>query len=192
MDALDLLHHRVSCPQLSEPAPNAAQRQAIFKAALRAPDHAGLKPFRFLTVEGEARRALGALFLRAGLADDPGLVEGRRQKLQHMALRAPLLVLVIARLCEHPKVPRGEQRLAAGAAAQNMLLAAHALGLGAMWRTGEMAYHPQVLEGLGLGADEELIGYLYLGTPAGHLKKVPEPDTADFVQAWGNDDERAD
>ena len=81
-------------------------------------------------------------------------------------------------------MPVFEQDLSAAAAAQNMLVAAFAQGLGAMWRTGSMAYHPQVKQGLGLGPDEKIIGFLYLGAAAAPGKKVMNEDPANFVQEW--------
>ena len=159
MDALDALLNRVSAPRLMAPAPDAAQRELLFRAALRAPDHGQLKPWRFLTVEGEALVQLGELFARALPADaSPEALT----KARAMPLRAPLLVVVIARVQASPKVPEQEQVLAAGCAAHGILLAAHAQGIGAVWRTGDMAYNPQVAAGLadirgGVTAFEEKI-----------------------------------
>src|SRR5690625_6806132 len=65
-----------------------------------------------------------------------------------------------------PGVAEVEQIVSTGAAVQNMLLAAYALGVGAFWRTGAMAYHPTIAKGLGLTDNEKIIGYLFLGTPA--------------------------
>lgn len=181
MDALDALLNRVSAPRLTVPAPDAAQRELLFRAALRAPDHGQLRPWRFLTVEGEALAQLGELFARTLPADaSPEAVA----KARAMPLRAPLLVLVIARVQANHKVPAQEQVLAAGCAAHGILLAAHAQGIGAVWRTGDMAYNPQVAAGLGLDGDEQLIAYLYLGTPERELRAVPQVQVSDFVRAW--------
>lgn len=181
MDALDALLNRVSAPRLVAPAPDAAQRELLFRAALRAPDHGQLRPWRFLTVEGDALTQLGELFAGALPADaSPEAVS----KAHAMPLRAPLLVLVIARVQADSKVPAQEQVLAAGCAAHSILLAAHAQGIGAVWRTGDMAYSPHVSAGLGLGADEQLIAYLYLGTPARELRAVPQVEVSDFVSTW--------
>jgi nitroreductase len=181
MDALDALLNRVSAPRLIAPAPDAAQRELLFRAALRAPDHGQLRPWRFITVEGEALTQLGELFASALSADaSPDALA----KARAMPLRAPLLVLVIARIQASPKVPPQEQLLAAGCAAHAILLAAHAQGIGAVWRTGDMAYNPQVAQGLGLAADEQVIAYLYLGTPERELRAVPQLQVSDFVRAW--------
>jgi nitroreductase len=181
MDALDALLNRVSAPRLCEPAPDAAQRELLFRAALRAPDHGQLRPWRFLTIEGAAREQLGELLAQALPADaSPEALS----KARAMPLRAPLLVVVIARVQAHAKVPAQEQVIAAGCAAHGILLAAHAQGIGAVWRTGELAYNAQVAAGLGLAADEQVIAFLYLGTPERELRAVPQVQVGDFVRAW--------
>lgn len=184
MEALDALLNRVSVARLTDPAPNAAQREALFQAALRAPDHGQLRPWRFLTIEGQGREALGELFAQAVQAKGDASPE-KLDKARAMPLRAPLLIVVIATLQEHPKVPAYEQRLAAGCAAHGILLAAHAQGVGVVWRSGELAYDAHVHRGLGLAANEEVIGYLYVGTPAKEPRQAPLLKTEDFVQAWG-------
>jgi nitroreductase len=184
MQALDALLNRVSVTRLGEPAPTAAQREILFRAALRAPDHAQLRPWRFLTVEGEAREKLGELLASAVRAKDPQAPQAALDKARNMPLRAPLLVLVIARLNSHFKVPQNEQILAAACAAHGMLLAAHAQGIGAVWRTGELTYSATVAAGLGLQGNERLIGFIYLGTPLGPLRTPPQLDPEDFVSAW--------
>ncbi|MEK8079613.1 nitroreductase family protein [Pseudomonas sp. XK-1] len=181
MDALDALLNRVSAPRLIAPAPDTAQRELLFRAALRAPDHGQLRPWRFLTIEGAAREQLGELLAQALPADaSPEALS----KARAMPLRAPLLVVVIARVQAHAKVPAQEQVIAAGCAAHGILLAAHAQGIGAVWRTGELAYNAQVAAGLGLAADEQVIAFLYLGTPERELRAVPQVQVGDFVRAW--------
>jgi nitroreductase len=184
MEALDALLTRVSMPRLEAPAPTAEQCELLFQAALRAPDHGQLRPMRFLTVQGERRAALGevlaeAVALKSGEASPAALDKARA-----MPLRAPLIVVVVARLQEHPKVPRHEQLQTAACAAHGILLAAYAQGIGAVWRTGELAYTEHVGKALGLGPYEEVIAFLYLGTPS-KAPRTPEPlPTADFVRAW--------
>ncbi len=187
MDALDLLLNRVSVPRLVAPGPDAGQRELLFRAALRAPDHAQLRPWRFLTVEGEALTQLGELFAQGLLATNPEAEAPALDKARAMPLRAPLLVVVIARLQAHPKVPEQEQLLAAGCAAHGLLLAAHAQGIGAVWRTGELAYNATVASGLGLARDERIIGFLYLGTAERELRTAPQLSLDDFVRAWPAD-----
>lgn len=184
MNALDALHHRASMPRLSGPAPDAAALNNIFRAALRAADHGLLRPWRFLTIQDESLVRLGELFASVAEQDNPEISPTELDKVRQKPLRAPLIVVVISSPKEHPKVPVFEQDLSAAAAAQNMLVAAFALGLGAMWRTGSMAYHPLVKEGLGLAADEKIIGFLYLGAAAAPGKKVLSEDPANFVSAW--------
>ncbi|WP_394562023.1 NAD(P)H nitroreductase [Aquipseudomonas alcaligenes] len=183
MQALDLLLNRVSVGRLLAPAPDAAQRELMFRAALRAPDHGQLRPWRFITIEGDARGRLGELFAEAQ-AQDPANKAEVLDKARAMPLRAPLLLVVVACLSEHPKVPQEEQVLSAGCAAHGVLLAAQALGFGAIWRTGPLTHHPHVLAGLGLGANEKIVGFLYLGSFEGERRSPPALETAGFVSAW--------
>jgi nitroreductase len=184
MEALDVLLNRVSVPRLIEPAPDAAQREVLFSAALRAPDHGGLRPYRFLTVEGDARNRMGDLLAQALVESDGGSDEKAVEKARSGPLRAPLVVVVIAKLQDHYKVPKAEQVITAGCAAHGVLLAAYALGVGAVWRTGELAYSAHVAKGLGLTADEEVVAFLYLGTPLNPAREAAKPDVAEFVSEW--------
>jgi nitroreductase len=184
MDALEALTTRRSAGQLAEPAPDDRALDAMFRAALRAPDHGRLRPWRFLVLRGAARERFGAVLADAlGRRDataTPPLMERERQK----PLRAPLMVIVAAKTVPSPKVPAIEQVVAAGAAAQNIMLAAHAMGFGAMWRTGEPAYDAHVKAALGLAEDDTIIGFLYLGTPVGNPPHPPAPEPAQFVTEW--------
>ncbi|MFY9640691.1 MAG: nitroreductase [Rhodomicrobium sp.] len=184
MDALEALVTRVSPKEIGEPAPDEAALRKIFAAALRAPDHGRLRPWRFISIKGEGRHRLGELLASSLMRRDPNanldLLERERQK----ALRAPLIVVVAAHISPSPKIPAVEQLLSAAAAAQNIMIASHALGFGAMWKTGEPAYDAHVKEALGLEAADEIAGFLYIGTRIA-MPNPPAPlDPADFVRVW--------
>ncbi len=184
MNALEALHTRVSAPRLTEPGPSAEELRNIYKAALRAADHGLLRPWRFLVIQGDSRQRLGDLFLKAALEKDPELSEVQQEKIRNKPLRAPLMIVTIAIQKEHPKVPGFEMDLSAAAATQNMLVAAHAQGVGAMWRSGSMAYDKTVHKGLGLSANEKMVGFLYLGTAMGPLKPICEEDISSYFEEW--------
>ncbi len=81
------------------------------------------------------------------------------------------------------KVPAVEQIVSAGAAAQNMLVAAHALGFGGFWRTGDAAYDDHVKQSFGLSANDEIVGFLYFGrieTPG----RAKAADPLGVVEEW--------
>jgi Nitroreductase len=156
----------------------------FFKAAARAPDHRNLKPWRFVVIEGEGLKALGELYQSAMLKTNPELPEDKKQRALVLPQRAPMVIVAIATIAEDPKVPEIEQVLSTGAAVQNMLNAAFAMGLGAIWRTGDLAFNPYVAEGLGLDQTEQIIGFIYLGTPKVPFRKVPEVDLESFVSRW--------
>jgi nitroreductase len=183
-DILHFLQNRNSAPKLTAPAPTAAQLQEIFRAALRAPDHAWLRPWRFITIAGERREALGLMLEQCLVQRNPDADAAARSKTRSAPLRAPMLVVSVVKLSQHPKVPEVEQRLSAGCAAHAILLAAEALGYAGIWRTGDAAFDRAVMDALGLSANEEITGLLYLGTRDGAAKPLPQLDTTDFVSSW--------
>ena len=180
MDAIEALLTRRASPRLSEPAPNAEECQLIYKAALRAPDHAMLRPWKFLCISGEDRNRLGELFVEALQPTS----EEQKQKLLAAPLRAPMISVAVASINPHPKVPAVEQICSTAAAVQNMSLAAHALGYASIWRTGQAAFDAAVKKGLGIKASDEIVGLLYLGTATVQDRPVPELDPADFFENW--------
>ena len=105
MNALDALHSRISVAFLTDPAPDEAALVNIYKSALRAADHGRLRPWRFLVVKGPARERLGDLFLEAALADDASLVAEKQDKISRKPLRAPMLLVTVSSIKQHPKVP---------------------------------------------------------------------------------------
>lgn len=183
-DILRFLQQRNSASRLTDPGPTAVQTDDIFSAALRVPDHAWLRPWRFITVAGARRATFGELLEQCLLARNPVADEVARTKARNAPLRAPLLVVVVVNVSEHPKVPAVEQRLSGGCAAHAILLAAEAAGFAGMWRTGAAAYDRAVMTGLGLTDSEEIIGFLYIGCRDGAAKTLPQLDTADFVSTW--------
>ena len=188
MDALAALHNRVSVGALSEPAPDALQRENIFRAALRAADHGNLRPWRFLIIEGEARNRLGDIYLRASeAAASEALSDAQRERTLAMPLRAPMILVAITRLQEHPKVPFNEQRMSTAGAVQAMLTAAFAQGVGAYWRTGALAENREVARALGLADDEEISGFVYMGTPAKSPRPAPDLAVSDFFADWSGE-----
>ena len=183
-DTLRFLQQRNSAPKLTEPAPSPEQMEEVFRAALRVPDHAWLRPWRFLTIAGERRTAFGELLEACLLARTPDADEAARSKARCSPLRAPLVVVVVASLSEHAKVPLQEQRFSAACAAHAILLAVEACGFAGIWRTGAPAFDRAVMTGLGLTDKEEIVGFIYIGSRQGTGKAIPQLDTADFVSAW--------
>ncbi len=185
MQAEALLLNRNSHPKLSGEVPGADILEFIYQAALRAPDHGSIRPWRFIEFTGAGRERLGEIFYKGLMSRKPDADEAQQNKMRIMTLRAPLVIAVVAKVTEdHPKVPVIEQLLSAGAAAQNMLLAAHAKGLGAIWRTGDVAFDPVVNQELGLEGEDQIVGFLYIGEVEGRNKPLPEHNTDDFVERW--------
>lgn len=184
MQAMELLLGRNSHPRLIEPAPEGQAIERIYQAALRAPDHAGLTPWRLIEFRGKSLDKLGEIFAQAKLYEEPGVSIEDLTRLRNMTHRAPLVIAVIAKIQEHPKVPASEQFLSAGCVAHGLLLAAEAEGFAAMWRSGSLCFDPQVKQALKLKPEDELLGFIYMGSPVGRRKVLPEHNIADFVEKW--------
>lgn len=184
MDAIEALTRRVSAGPLADPAPTDAELATLLAAATRAPDHGRLRPWRFLVVRGDARLALGERLVAAQRRRDPQTPEAQLERERAKPLRAPLILVVAARIDHAHKIPAIEQVLSAGAAAQNVMLAAFALGYGCAWKTGEPAYDDDIKAAFGLAPGDAIVGFLYLGTNAKPLLPPPALDAAQFVSEW--------
>lgn len=184
MQAMELLLGRNSHPRLIEPAPEGQVMERIYQAALRAPDHASLTPWRLIEFRDAGLGELGEIFAQAKLHENPGASIEDLTRLRNMTYRAPLVIAVIAKIQEHPKVPVSEQLLSAGCVAHGLLLAAEAEGFAAMWRSGSLCFDPQVKQALKMQQVDELLGFIYMGSPVGRRKALPERKTTDFVEKW--------
>jgi nitroreductase len=187
--ALDLLFRRRSIGRLTEPAPTDAELEQLLRAAAAAPDHGELRPWRFVVLRGEAKESFGEVLAeaylrrveRAGGASEPAKLAKERTKLN----RAPLVVIVAAIHVHDDKIPWDDQVGSAHAAAQNLLLAATALGYGSMWRTGDPVFDPYVKAAVGLREHDAIVGFLYVGTPHEGGEKPPrDPDLDGLVVEW--------
>lgn len=176
------LQARVSHPKLDAPAPTAEELEHCYQAAFRAPDHAWLRPWRFIECRGEERETLGQIFSAGIKADGTDLPEYKMKKIEAGPLRAPLVLVCYAELIEHAKVPFLEQQVATGCAANNLISALFGLGYGAVWRTGAPAFSAGVRQRLGLTGQQQIIGMLYIGTPKGAIKTAPQLNSSDYVK----------
>jgi nitroreductase len=182
---LDAIRTRRSYGRLTEPAPTEEHLRQMLEAAVAAPDHGELKPWRFTLLRGAGLDAFGevleeAYFRRctdSGSAPVPAKAQKERTKLN----RAPLVVVVSAARQPSEKIPWVDQRDAAVAASQNLLLAAHALGYGAMWRTGAPCEDDYVKKALGLTPDDAIVGFVYVGTPHAGKELPPKEPVLDGV-----------
>jgi nitroreductase len=167
-DALQLLKTRRSVKpmELIAPAPSDAEIDTLLGIASRVPDHGKLTPWRFIVFAGEARLAAGeaiAAAFRANRADATAeQIDFERKRLA----RAPLVIAVVSSAGAHVKIPEWEQELSAGASAMSLVIAAHAMGYAASWITEWYSYDRRVLDALGLAANERIVGFVHIGTPA--------------------------
>ena len=177
------IHQRQSIGHLVEPAPSAAQLDQAFAAALTAPDHHRLKPTRFVVVQEAQREAFGELLSQA-LADTGQTEEAQLERVKHHPFRAPLLVLALTKLQDHPKVPHFEQILSSGAAIQNFLLSLQVHGFSTMWRSGAVVESALFKQALGLTEADLISGVIYIGTAVKAIPPRQEINISEFVSDW--------
>lgn len=182
-DAIELLKTRRSfkARDLSGPGPSAAEIETLLTVASRVPDHGKLTPWRFIVFEGEARRAAGDAIVAAFRKKYPDAKAEQAEAERDRLARAPLVIAVVSRAAPHVKIPEWEQILSAGAAAMNLVLAAHALGYGASWITEWYAYDRKVLDALGLAPHERIAGFVHIGRPPGPPDDRPRPPLSEIA-----------
>ena len=180
--ALGLLLNRRSHHRVSDPGPGDAELDLILRAALRVPDFGRLRPFRFLAARGEGRDRLGQAMQRAAVtANRPREVIDRAPRMPH---RAPLVIVVVASPRPDRAVPVLDQQLCAACTVLTMQLAARALGYGGVWRSGWLMHDRGFHRALGLAEQEQIVGFLYLGTAVANHEPRPALDDPTDYLAW--------
>jgi len=187
-DALDLLKTRRSVKpiELNGPGPTAAELDNLLTVASRVPDHGKLTPWRFIVFDGDSRLKAGAAIEAAFMADHSDATDDQIAFERNRLARAPLVIAVVSRAAPHVKIPEWEQVLSAGAAAMNLVTAAHALGFAANWITEWYAYDRRVLDALGVAANEKIAGFVHIGRPAKPPEDRPRPPLQEIVTRFGS------
>lgn len=171
MELFDAIHSRQSQGKVK---PDPVPREIIEKllsAAVQAPNHYKVRPWRFVVLTGEARNKLGEVMAASQMDRHPDFPQAAFDKTRSLPLRAPVLIAAGADKPSEEKVLEIENVCAVAAACENLLLAAQGLGLGAKWRTGEWARDPKVKQFLGFAPDQHIVSFLYIGYP----EFTPEP-----------------
>lgn len=183
-DALITSRQNISPKRLVEPGPNASQLDQIFRSAASAPDHGLVRPWRFVIVPQDKRALLAEVFALALVDRDPGATLEQIETAREKAHRAPVLMLVVARLgaCE-PPIPALERMVSVGAAVQNMLLMAHGQGFGSSLTSGQAMRSSRMRQLFGLTAGEEAVCFLNIGTVSKRKTQRLHPEASSFVSS---------
>jgi nitroreductase len=184
--ALALIGSRYSVAprKLVAPGPSPAQLQQLVEAAATAPDHHDLRPWRLVRIGDAQRDALAAVFEACARERQPPPTEADLAKSRSKAYRAPELLLAVLRLTPaDDEVPDQERLITAGAALMNLLLAAHAMGYGAMLTSGRSIRTAALPRAFGLAAGERPLCFVSIGTPA-EVKRRPRPSASELLSDW--------
>ncbi len=179
MDVFEAIHTRQSVAKVKpDPVPRELIEEAL-SAAVQAPNHYKVRPWRFVVLTGEAREKLGSVMAAALQEKHPDFPPEAFDKERSKPLRSPVLIAVGVDKPSEAKVVEVENICASAAAVENLLLAIHAEGLGAKWRTGDPARDPKVKQFLGFEPDQYLIGFIYIGYPEFELEPRERPSFED-------------
>jgi len=184
--ALKNILERNSHRNLTDPIPSKDEMEQVYQAALRAPDHAWVRPSSFIQVSGEGLKKLSDIFVEVAEESFENLTDDILEKYKNAPFRAPLIVILVSTKKDHPKVPRIEQIISTGTAGQNIMLALNALGYGAIWRTGRFAFNEKISEKFGLSNKQTVIGYIYIGTPKYRIMKKFDGEITAAVNKWAS------
>lgn len=187
MQPIDLLLTRrsVKAMDLTDPGPSDEELTQILRAGVRVPDHGKLAPWHIQVLRKPGQEALGDFLGRLFKQEIPQANEKQVAFEAARPARAPVLLVVTAKVRDHAKIPRMEQELSGGAVCTNLLHAANALGYGAQWLTEWPAYRPEVIEYLGHDPEQDrIIAFVYIGS----RDQVPEdrarPDIDQVISTW--------
>ena len=187
MDTIDLLLKRrsVVAANITEPGPDAAALETILRAATRVPDHGKLAPWRIQVLHKDGQKRLGDLFADLFAKEIPEANEKQIEFERQRPQRAPVLLVITSKVIKPHKIPELEQLLSGGAVCTNMLIAANALGFCAQWLTEWPAYRPEITRALGHDPEsDQIIGFVYIGTPAEPPTERLRPALEDVVSEW--------
>jgi nitroreductase len=173
MDIIDAIHGRRTITQVKQDAVPRDVIEKLLSAGVQAPNHYKVRPWRFVVMTGNGRNKLGNVMAASFLERNPATPLEGLDKTRALPLRAPVVIAVGVDKPSESKIIEMENIAATSAAGMNILLAANALGLGAIWRTGEWARDPKVKEFLGFAPDQHILGFIYLGYP----DVLPDPYT---------------
>ena len=179
MDVFEAIQTRHSQGKVKQEPVARAVIEKLLSAAVQAPNHYHVRPWRFVVLTGSAREKLGDVMSASQLDRKPDLPPEASAKTRGLPLRAPVLIAVGVDKPSEEKVHEIENIAAVAAACQNILLAAHAEGLAVKWRTGEWARDPKVKEFLGFEPDQHLLAFLYIGYPEFTAEPSPRPSFED-------------
>ncbi|MAZ82196.1 MAG: nitroreductase [Hoeflea sp.] len=184
------LEARRSIPafQMGEPGPSTEEIIEMLTLARRVPDHGKLAPWRFIVYRGEERERVSRELSEVAIANKPDMSDEMRKVEETRFTRAPLVVGVVSTAAPHVKIPVWEQQLSAGAVCLNLLMAANAVGYSSNWITEWYAFDKSVYPILGVKDDEQVAGFIHIGTAQVPPTERARPELADIVTFSGETD----
>lgn len=173
--------------KLNTPSPNQDELNTMLSTAMTVPDFGGLRPWKYVVVQGDARAKLGDVFAQAYITrqetNGEPVDEARANEMREKPMRAPLIIVAAAKIKPHKKAKEQDQLISAALGAQHIQLSAQALGYDSIWLSGINTRDPLVKSALGFTDEHTVVGFLYIGT-ADTKKQPRRPKPDAFVTHW--------
>jgi nitroreductase len=151
----------------------------ILTNATWAPNHGQTEPWQFTVFTKEGLKIL-ADFQSALYKAEAGSTfkEASYIKLQQNPLKASHIIAIGMKRTTTKNIPEVEDIAAVACAVENMYLSLAAYGLGGYWTTGGVTYIEKARPFFGLGEQDRLLGFFYIGhiaiPPAGAKRRPLE------------------
>jgi len=158
------LAQRRSASILVEPKPDHGTIEKILQVGGTVPDHGGLKPYRFVVVEGDGREKFAQAMLNAAVEAKVVLDEKKQAKLKSKAYAAPMQVIIVFSPHDDDKIPEWEQMASASCTGYAVGLAANALGFGAVWKSFGFEAGSLMKQVFHMQKNERILGWVNIGT----------------------------
>lgn len=182
---IENLLSRQSVKFVQNPGPDQQELDLILQAAMRAPDHGKIRPWRFALIRGENITKVLDIAIQAGIDNNKPIPEHKIEKSRKWLSEVPLLIALACAPDASGRIRNEESKLSVAMAVMNMQTAAHSLGYSSFWSTGLGTYLDGVGDALGFDSlDYHFMGYLSIGTPIEHPELKERPDYKDYVCEW--------
>jgi nitroreductase len=161
-ELVEAMLSRRSTARLVGPGPDGDELDLLLRAATTVPDHGNLRPYRFVVVPEGGQHAFGDALAAAVAEAHPDAPGDKLAKARSKAFLAPCRVVIVSSP-RGDRIPLWEQEITAGCTGYALALAAHALGLGAIWKTAGVLDGTDLRRVLGLEEGERILGWVNVG-----------------------------
>ena len=167
--------------RLRKPGPDIKTVTKLLQCGMSAPDHGGLKPWRFCIMQEEKIKTFAEHIKRIKKEEDKEISDEDLEKIYQKPFRAPCIIACWSETQQHENITADEQFATTAMAVENFLIAAQNEGWGAVLLSGWFASNPKIQQLFGLKENDKMLGYIYMGTHVKEPRIRKRPQIQDFI-----------